>query len=363
MIAPVNTPPSQPQIIQSPELAKLSISSPDLTATPSLKKKAQPKLQMAQALPAPSSVVTGAEKQNNSPNPASDDQDASEPTQYPKARILPSPVVSPKESSKLAQPATNDQPLFPNGKPESQDSQKPDELLPGSKPIPDDKPEAKDQQKPQEMSPGSKPLIPDAQPESKDQQKPENTAPESPAPSAPDAKQDSKEQSPPPLAPPSEVIPQQPSNPNPLPSGPPAVEPGNYPGNTAPGSVYYNQNYIAPAISFGNDTLIGGVSRFGIGKNISVRPSLFLGNTTRIAVPFTYDFGFNENEAFEKNPLVILHAGGGLDYSSSGGVNRLSPLVVFGADVYLGDGASVLLQLGNTFNSNFTAIIGVGLQF
>jgi hypothetical protein len=399
MIAPVNTPPSQPQIIQSPELAKLSISSPDLTATPSLKKKAQPKLQMAQALPAPSSVVTGAEQQNNSPNPASDAPDSSEPTQYPKARILPSPEVSPKESSK---PATNDQPLFPDGKPESKDQQKPDELLPGSKPIPDTKPEVKDQQKPQELSPGSKPLIPDAQPESKDQQKPDELLPRSkpipdtkpevkdqqkpqelspgsqplvpdaqpeskdqqkpelPAPKEPDAKQDSKEQTPPPLTPPSEVIPQ---NPNPLPSGPPPVEPGNYPGNTAPGSVYYNQNYIAPAISFGNDTLIGGVSRFGIGKNISVRPSLFLGNTTRIAVPFTYDFGFNENEAFEKNPLVILHAGGGLDYSSSGGVNRLSPLVVFGADVYLGDGASVLLQLGNTFNSNFTAIIGVGLQF
>jgi hypothetical protein len=165
------------------------------------------------------------------------------------------------------------------------------------------------------------------------------------------------------LAPPSQVIPQQQQ---PLPSGPPAAEPGNYPDNTGPGSDYYNQNYVGPAVSFGKDTSFGAVSRFGLGRNISVRPSLFLGNSTRIAVPLTYDFGFNENEQFEKNPLVVFHAGGGIDYTTGGGTansNKLSPLVVFGADVYLGDGASVLLQLGNTFNSDFVAVAGVGLQF
>ena len=156
---------------------------------------------------------------------------------------------------------------------------------------------------------------------------------------------------------------QQPQSP--LPSGPPPTEPGNYPNNTGPGAAYYNQNYIAPSVSFGKDTLIGASSRFGIGKNLSIRPSLFLGNTARIAVPLTYDFGFNENEQFEKNPLVVFHAGGGLDYSSRSGSNTssLNPLVVFGADVYLGDGASVLLQIGNTFNSDFVAVAGVGLQF
>jgi hypothetical protein len=92
---------------------------------------------------------------------------------------------------------------------------------------------------------------------------------------------------------------------------------------------------------------------------------LFLGNTARVAIPLTYDFGFNDNEQFEKNPLVVFHAGAGLDYSSRSGSNTssLNPLVVFGADLYLGDGASVLLQIGNTFNSDFVAVAGVGLQF
>jgi hypothetical protein len=164
---------------------------------------------------------------------------------------------------------------------------------------------------------------------------------------------------------PSQVLP----NPNPTtpqPTGNPNQEPGNYQ-NNQPGSnvPYYNQNYIGPAVSFGKDTVVGAVSRFGLGKNISVRPSLFLGNNTRIAVPVTYDFGFNNNEQFEPNPLVVFHAGGGLDYSSGGSGNgsRLNPLIVFGADVYFGDGASVLVQLGNAFDSNFVGVLGVGLQF
>jgi hypothetical protein len=167
-----------------------------------------------------------------------------------------------------------------------------------------------------------------------------------------------------PLPPPSQVTPPPPPPPltSPLPSGPPPVEPGNYP-NPQSQSTYYNQNYIGPAIAFGNGVQIGAVSRFGIGKNLSVRPSLLLGNFPQFSVPITYDFGFNDNEQFEKNPLVILHAGGGLSYRSITGGSSLNPLIVFGADVYLGDGASVLLQLSNTFNSDFTGIIGVGLQF
>jgi hypothetical protein len=385
IIAPVNAPPSEVQITQNSDLAKLAIGSPNLAATPSLKKKAQPSLPIAQAFPAPSTVVQGAETKEKTP--AVEPSTPAEATQYPKARIMPSPLVSPKEQTKLEQTTPDTQPLTPDVKPDAKEQQKtepltpeqplqkPEQLLPESKPLtPDVKPESKEQQKPQQILPESKPLVPDVKPDVKEQQKPEQVIPESkplvpdvqpesqPQPVAPETKQDSKEQSPAPLTPPSQVIPPQQQQ-NPLPSGPPATEPGNYPNNTGPGSVYYNQNYIAPAVSFGNDTLIGAASRFGIGRNLSVRPSLFLGNTTRIAVPLTYDFGFNDNEQFEKNPLVVFHAGGGLDYSSSGGTNKLSPLVVFGADVYLGDGASVLLQIGNTFNSSFVAVAGIGLQF
>jgi hypothetical protein len=82
-------------------------------------------------------------------------------------------------------------------------------------------------------------------------------------------------------------------------------------------------------------------------------------------VPVTYDFGFNQYEPFERNPLLIFHFGGGINYDSNGSSNgsQLNPLVVFGADLYLGEGASVLAQVGNTFSSDFVGIIGVGLQF
>jgi hypothetical protein len=398
MIAPVNVPPSQLQIIQSSSLDKLSSSTPDITATPSLKKKNQPVLRLAQASTTLNQAVLAAEPQDGAIAPGME----AEKTQFPKARIIsPSPLVTPKELPKSAEPKSgqldsNLQPLTPDVQPQNSD-----QLLPGSQPrdikpeskqqkplIPDTKPlevkpESKQQQKPEaplvpdakplEVQPESKqqqkpeaPLVPDAkplevQPESKQQQKPEaplvpDVQPQEP----PDAKQNSK-----PVPLPSEVLPAPSQQQNPLPSGPPSTEPANYPNNTGPGAAYYNQNYIAPSVSFGKDTLIGATSRFGIGKNLSIRPSLFLGNTARVAVPLTYDFGFNDNEQFEKNPLVVFHAGAGLDYSSRSGSNTssLNPLVVFGADVYLGDGASVLLQIGNTFNSDFVAVAGVGLQF
>jgi hypothetical protein len=331
MIAPVNATPAnlstpQPNVSQQlsvPKnktventannlLALTPAGSPDLAAAPSLKKKvAVPvALKLAQALPAPSSTITPATGDGGGLNLSQPEQKA--PT-IPAEQVTPAPQTEVKETPKTpeAKPADLGVPSVPTTKPDGKD------VL---------------QQSP-----------------------PENF------------KQNSKDPQPqqaPTLTPPSEVLP--PQQQQPLPSGPPTVEPANYPNNTGPGSAYYNQNYIGPAVSFGRDTSIGAASRFGLGRNISIRPSLFLGNSTRIAVPLTYDFGFNENEQFEKNPLVVFHAGGGLDYTTGGGTansNKLSPLIVFGADVYLGDGASVLLQIGNTFNSDFVAVAGVGLQF
>lgn len=153
--------------------------------------------------------------------------------------------------------------------------------------------------------------------------------------------------------PPSQVLPQ--------PTGVPAQPPANYtPGSSS--APYYNQNYLGPAVSFGNETLFGATSRFGLGRNFSLRPSLFLGNNTRATLPLTFDFDLNNNEQFEANPLLVFHAGGGIEYSSGGG-GRVSPLAVAGADIYFGDGASVLVQVGTAFDSNIVGVVGVGLQF
>jgi hypothetical protein len=373
MIAPVNVPLSQPQIIQGSSLSQSANSSPNLNAAASLKKKSQPVLQIAQAFTTLNQAVLAPQ----SPTIAQAGGTEVEQNQFPKARISPSPLVSPKAGeSKSGQFDPNLQPLTPDSQPQNLDQPLPglqspepefkgqakplfpdaqpknSELLPSPQ-LPEIKPKSKEQQKPE-----AQPLVPDAQ----ERLNPKPSIPEAQPAENPETKQDSK-QNPPPL--PSEIFPAPSQQQNPLPSGPPATEPGNYPDNTGPGAPYYNQNYIAPAVSFGRDTLIGATSRFGIGRNLSVRPSLFLGNTARVAVPLTYDFGFNDNEQFEKNPLVVFHAGGGLDFSSRSGSNTssLNPLVVFGADVYLGDGAAVLLQIGNTFNSDFVAVAGVGLQF
>jgi hypothetical protein len=347
MIAPVdvNASPAQLQIIQGSSLEKSASSAPDLNAASSLKKRTQNVLKVAQVSTTLNQAVFSPEPSATSPALAQADTQKQRFT----AQLSPSPLVTPKELPKAGELNSDQldprlQPFTPNARPQDTD-----QLLPDSPSLPV-KPESRKQQKPDERP---LPLVPGA---------PERLNPEvlEPAPAEnPEAKQNPKPV-PPPL--PSEVFPAPQS---PSPSGPPSTEPGNYPDNTGPGAPYYTQNYISPAVSFGRDTLIGATSRFGIARNLSVRPSLFLGNTVRIAVPVTYDFGFNENEPFEKNPLVVFHAGGGLDYSTRSGGNSttLNPLVVFGADVYLGEGASILLQLGNTFNSDFTAVAGVGLQF
>jgi hypothetical protein len=154
---------------------------------------------------------------------------------------------------------------------------------------------------------------------------------------------------PPPPPPTSEPIPNNP------PPAPPSTNSSSKQNSAA--------NYIGPAVSFGNSSQIGAVSRFGVGTNISVRPSIFLGNSPQFTLPITYDFPITSNDQFGENPLIMMHAGGGISYQSVTGGNSLKPLALVGADAYLGGGASLLLQVSSTFNSDFAGIVGVGLQF
>ncbi len=151
--------------------------------------------------------------------------------------------------------------------------------------------------------------------------------------------------------------PPQPSDPTP--NNPPPAPPSSSSNNRQNSAA----NYIGPAVSFGNSSQIGAVSRFAVGSNISVRPSIFLGNFPQVTLPLTYDFPLISNDQFGENPLIMLHVGGGLSYQSTGTGNDLKPLVQVGADAYLGGGASLLLQVSSTFNSDFAGVVGVGLQF
>lgn len=155
-----------------------------------------------------------------------------------------------------------------------------------------------------------------------------------------------------------------PPPPPPQPSEPAPNNPPPAPANTSSNNRQNSTaNYIGPAVSFGSNSQIGAVSRFGVGTNISVRPSIFLGNSPQFTLPLTYDFPLVSNDQFGENPLIMLHAGGGISYQSKTGGNDLTPLVLVGADTYLGGGASLLLQVSSTFNSDFAGVVGVGLQF
>ncbi len=357
MIVPVNV---APQSLQSPvqnqQVARQQFSagtSPDLNAAPSFKKSTglQARFPFREATPTVTvdlgQAIVGKATVAQSFLPQAPQPTAITISSVPVA--LPTSEQNPPQLTAQAAPAA---PAVNNGMPAD---------IPPLDQIPTLQPQT------QEM-----PAVPTSRPESVTPQSGDTPAP-SPQPESVTPQSGGTPQAQPPtdgtvqtFPQPSQVLP----DPNPAtptqPNQNPAQEPGNYqnnrPSNNAP---YYNQNYIGPAVSFGRDTVVGAVSRFGLGKNISVRPSLFLGNNTRIAVPVTYDFGFNNNEQFEPNPLVVFHAGGGLDYSSGGSGNgsRLNPLIVVGADVYFGDGASVLIQLGNAFDSNFVGVLGVGLQF
>ncbi len=164
-----------------------------------------------------------------------------------------------------------------------------------------------------------------------------------------------------PLPPPTGITPAPPPPPPPgAPGNQPPAPPTNNQSSSGPAAP---QNYIGPAVSFGSSSQIGAVSRFGLGKNISVRPSVFLGNSPQFSLPITYDFALTNDDQFGDNPLIMLHAGGGISYQSVTGGNSLKPLAVLGADLNLGGGANLLLQLSSTFSSDFAGIAGIGLQF
>jgi hypothetical protein len=127
-------------------------------------------------------------------------------------------------------------------------------------------------------------------------------------------------------------------------------------------------NYFGPALSFGNGaTSFGVVSKFPLGDKFSIRPSATFGSKgTTLRVPVTYDFALGDPEPFEPNPLVTFHAGGGVEFSSSGGTvngDKFSLLGTLGVDVSLFDNIALLADFNTNFGSNSAITIGVGFEF
>lgn len=126
-----------------------------------------------------------------------------------------------------------------------------------------------------------------------------------------------------------------------------------------------NSIYIGPAISFGDkNTLYGAISRFPMGDNLSLRPSVMFGNgATKISVPVTYEFSLGAPEPFESNPLFTPYVGAGVEYNSKDGNGKLNALAVLGAALNLSEGTALVGEVSSNFNDPIIATVGIGFQY
>ena len=128
------------------------------------------------------------------------------------------------------------------------------------------------------------------------------------------------------------------------------------------------QNYFGPAIGFGNgSSAFGVISRFPFSTNYSIRPSAVFGSGgTVLRVPVTYDFALGDKEPFERNPLLTFNAGGGVQFSSSGGTvqgDKFSLLGTLGVDINLYDGIAISASYNTNFGNVNGTNIGIGFEF
>lgn len=150
--------------------------------------------------------------------------------------------------------------------------------------------------------------------------------------------------------PPSDYTPTTPSNPTPPPSdgsNPPFsdVDPGRA---TRSGSSYIG---VGGNIGIGGDTGIGEgsfsvISKVGLTRNFSARPSVLFGDNTTILLPVTVDFPTQNVETTRFN--VAPYVGGGA-IISTGDDSDVGVLLTGGIDVPI--------------NSQFTATAGVNVGF
>ncbi len=125
------------------------------------------------------------------------------------------------------------------------------------------------------------------------------------------------------------------------------IDPGR---TTRGGSSYIG---VAGNIGLGGDSAIGEgsfavISKIGLTRNISVRPSVAIEDDPVVLVPLTYDFSFRSAEAFEDTFAVAPYVGAGVAIETSDDAD-VGLLLTGGVDVPL--------------NTNFTATAGVNAAF
>ncbi len=134
-----------------------------------------------------------------------------------------------------------------------------------------------------------------------------------------------------------------------------------------PAKAEIGQNDIGPSILFGNNggTAFGVNSRFGVAKNLSVRPNVYFQNSrTSVGAAATYDFNLTGD-----NRELIPYIGAGVNFDVSNNNNRsnnATGYAIAGADYNLSDGLVLKGSVAIPFDSNnysTTFGVGAGLRF
>lgn len=160
------------------------------------------------------------------------------------------------------------------------------------------------------------------------------------------------------------------------------ITPGNAPGPTAPTN---NPTDIAPGSKTrggssyvglaGNIGLSGGETSLGVGsftiiskigllRNISFRPTAVIGDNSVVLLPLTYDFSLQRESALSKAFRISPYIGGGLAINT-GDNSDTGALITAGVDVPLTPQftATAGLNVGFINNTSIGLLLGVGYNF
>jgi hypothetical protein len=143
-----------------------------------------------------------------------------------------------------------------------------------------------------------------------------------------------------------------------------AVSPGR---STQSGSSYVG---IGGNIGIGNgDTALGRgsfsvISKIGLTRNFSARPSVLFGDSTTILIPVTYDFNFGEGPTSNLGFSAAPYLGAGVAIST-GNNSNVGLLLTGGIDVPLSSQftATAAINASVTGNAAVGLLVGVGYNF
>lgn len=135
--------------------------------------------------------------------------------------------------------------------------------------------------------------------------------------------------------------------------------------------VVGGSSYIGIAGNLGVDgeTALGDgsfmiISKIGLTNNISVRPSVLLGDDTAFLVPLTYDFSILPIDAFSRALRLSPYLGAGVAIST-GDEDDIGPLVTAGVDYGISSQftATAAVNVGILDETDVGVMIGVGYNF